>query len=205
MESIDAHPISPDEARASLAEIDRIILHTRRTLGHGAPSAIIILWGCIWVVGFAAQQYFPAFSGRIWLILDLLGIPASFLVARTQNATVKRPHSGKVGLSWLILFAFAVIWMLALGPWDLLRRPDLAFYGNVMNRKFAVFWATVPMFAYILMGLWLDRFFIYLGALVTLATVGGYLFIHHYFFLWMAIVGGGSLIGGGIFIRKFWK
>lgn len=205
METPQSPPISPEEARASLAEIDRIILHTRRTIGHGAPSAIIILWGFIWVVGFAGQQFCPQLGAKIWLFLDLVGIPGSILLARTRNAPVKRPHSGKVGLSWLILFAFAVIWMLALGPWDLLRRPELAFYGNVMNRKFAVFWATVPMFAYILMGLWLDRFFIFLGTLVTLATLGGYLFIHHYFFLWMAIVGGGSLIGGGIFIKKFWK
>ena len=77
--------------------------------------------------------------------------------------------------------------------------------SRTSDRKISAYWATVPMFAYIIMGLWLDRFFLVLGTLVTLATLAGYYFITDYFFLWMAVVGGGSLVAGGVFIRKNWK
>ncbi len=92
-----------------------------------------------------------------------------------------------------------------LGPWDLLNAHELARHAPQINRKIAAFWATVPMFAYILIGLWLDRFFIWLGALVTVATVVGYYFIGEYFYLWMAVCGGGALIASGLFIRKNWN
>jgi hypothetical protein len=61
------------------------------------------------------------------------------------------------------------------------------------------------MFGYLVMGLWLGRFFLWLGLLVTATTLVGYYFVSDYFFLWMALTGGGSLIAAGVFIRKFWR
>ena len=61
------------------------------------------------------------------------------------------------------------------------------------------------MFAYVIMGLWLDRFLLWLGVLVTVTTLIGFFFAPHYFFLWAAAAGGGSLVVSGAFIRKFWR
>ena len=62
------------------------------------------------------------------------------------------------------------------------------------------------MFAYVLMGLWLDRFFVWLGAFVTIATLVGYFFIAA---LLLSLDGGHwrrvAVRRSGLFIRKNWK
>ncbi len=78
-------------------------------------------------------------------------------------------------------------------------------YGRVVEHKMAVLWVTACMLAYVVMGLWLDRFLTWLGAAVTVATVIGFLFAPHYFFLWTAAAGGGALVISGVFIRRFWR
>jgi hypothetical protein len=206
MEQEQLPPITPEEARASLAEIDRIILHTRQTIARAGSAPIVILWGIIWMIGFADVQFFPQSPHWFWMILDLVGIVGSFRLGRWgRKSPTKNNYGGRIGISWLVLFAFGGIWLCLLGPWDLLTSQQMAHHGLELDRKIAAFWCTVPMFAYVLMGLWLDRFFIWLGALVTVATLVGYYGIENYFFLWMAVVGGGSLVAGGLFIRKNWK
>lgn len=207
MEQEQLLPITPEEARASLAEIDRIVLHTRQMIARGGSAPIVILWGVIWMIGYADMQFFPQTPHWFWGILDVVGIAGSFRFGRwARSSPVKNSNGGRIGLSWLILFAFGVIWLTILGPWSWeLNAHQLARYAPDFDRKIAAYWATVPMFAYILMGLWLDRFFVWLGAFVTAATLGGYFFITNYFFLWMAVIGGGSLVVSGLFIRKNWK
>ena len=205
MEYEPVAPISPEEARASLAEIDRIILLTRQSIARTGSAPIVIMWGVIWIIGYSATQFFPRNSGPFWAILTTLGIAGSALLGRAaRNQTIRGTYGSRIGLSWLVLFAFAVIWVLVLGPADLAWAHQV-HVTELLNRKIAAFWATVPMFAYVIMGLWLDRFFLWLGCLVTVATLFGYYAIHDYFFLWMAVVGGGSLIAGGLFIRKSWN
>jgi quinol-cytochrome oxidoreductase complex cytochrome b subunit len=205
MEPETIPPITPEEARASLAEIDRIALLTRQMIARGGSAPIVILWGVIWMIGYATMQFFPEAPRWFWLILDVVGIAGSIRFGRwSRKSPVKFANGGRIGISWLILFAFAVIWLTILGPWDP-NAHRLANYAPDLDRKIAAYWATVPMFAYVLMGLWLDRFFVWLGALVTLATLGGYFFLANYFFLWMAVIGGGSLVVSGLFIRKNWR
>ena len=206
MEQEQVPSISRDEARASLEEIDRIILLTRQTIARAGSAPIVIMWGVIWMIGYADMQFFPQTPRWFWVVLDLVGIAGSIRFGRwARKSPTKNPNNGRIGLSWLILFAFGGIWLSLLSPWDFLNANQLAKYGPDLDHKIAAFWATIPMFAYILMGLWLDRFFIWLGALVTIGTLAGYYLIHDYFFLWMAIIGGGSLVVGGLFIRKNWQ
>jgi hypothetical protein len=61
------------------------------------------------------------------------------------------------------------------------------------------------MFGFVMFGLWVGRFFVWLGLLVTALILIGYRYSGDYFNLWMAITGGGALIVSGVFIRKFWK
>jgi hypothetical protein len=207
MEHEQAPAITPEEARASLAEIDRIAQLTRQMIARGGSASIVILWGVIWIVGYADMQFLPDTPRWFWMILDVIGIAGSFRFGRwSRQSPVKNPHSARIGLSWLILFAFAGVWLAILGPWGwTLSTHEVARYAPVLDRKIAAYWATVPMFAYVLLGLWLDRFFVWLGAFVTIATLAGYFFLTGYFFLWMAVIGGGSLVAGGLFIRKNWK
>jgi hypothetical protein len=70
---------------------------------------------------------------------------------------------------------------------------------------FGAIQATIPMFAYVVMGLWLDHFILWIGLAVTALTLVGLFFLQPYFWLWMAVTGGGMLLGTGLYIRYQWK
>jgi len=194
-------PITRQEALSALEEIDRVRDHVRRTLAGGAMAPMLV----IWLVGFAFEQFIPN-AYRLWVVIDLIGIACSFyLGAFSRNAPVKGSGGARIGVSWLILFGYATLWSVLLYQSATASGPGWTAYGPMLERKMALLWVSVCMFAYVIMGLWLDRFLLWLGALVTAATLVGYLFEQRYFFLWVAAAGGGSLIVSGLFIRKFWK
>jgi hypothetical protein len=55
------------------------------------------------------------------------------------------------------------------------------------------------------MGLWLDRILSWLGALITVGTLVAFYFSPNYFFLWIAIGGGGALVASGAVIWRCWR
>jgi hypothetical protein len=204
MNSESNTPVTRQEALSALGEIDRVRNHVRRTLAAGVMSAMLILWGVIWIVGFSAEQFVPH-AYRVWLALDAVGITASlFLGVWSRKPTVDGPSSGRIGACWLVLFAYAALWSFLLVPSGALSGPGWADYAHVLEQKMALLWVTVCMFAYVVMGLWLDRVLLWLGILVTVASVAGFFFLQPYFFLWVAITGGGSLVVSGLLIRKTW-
>ena len=54
--------------------------------GYAKASPHFILWGLIWVAGYAGTDLFPAVVGPLWLVLDAIGIGGSFLLARAAAA-----------------------------------------------------------------------------------------------------------------------
>lgn len=196
--------ITLEEARASLADIDRTMQRIRHAIASGTAAPLLVTWGAVWMVSYSAEQFLPRFSQRIWCVLIIGGTIATLLSGLRQTpvkGTVSFPLMGRFGLAWLVLFAYAFLWATFLGPWEMPHGD----YGALLERKIAAFTCTVCMFAYVIMGLWLGRFLLYLGALVTLTTLVGYFFVPTYFYAWMAVTGGGSLMVTGLFIRKFWR
>jgi hypothetical protein len=198
-------PPSRDEARAALAEVGRILDQTRQAIAHGPTAPILILWGVIWLVADATTQFYPTAMQWLWLVLDIVGIGGSWWLATRHRLKVRRPGLRRVGVAWVILFIYAELWICLLLPvhWPQSAAQWQAFEPTY--RRLTAYAHTIPMFAYVVMGLWLGRFFIILGALVTALIVVGLCFIPNYFYLWLAVTGGGSLIISGVFIRTFWK
>jgi hypothetical protein len=196
---------SRDEARASLAEISRVIDQTRLAIVHGPTAPLLILWGVIWVIADVTTQFYPMAMEWLWLPLDLVGIAGSWWLVSPVRRKVKRPGQWRISAAWGILFLYAYLWIFLLEQTSWPRTNAQWQALEPTYRSLTAYAHTIPMFAYVIMGLWFGRFFIILGALVTVLIVLGLCFIPHYYYLWLAITGGGSLIISGIFIRKFWK
>jgi len=66
---------------------------------------------------------------------------------------------------------------------------------------------TFLMFAYVLMGIWLQTpILVTIGLAVTaLAWAGRLLLPPHFFLLWMAVFGGGGLFLPGLHVKLRWK
>ncbi len=66
------------------------------------------------------------------------------------------------------------------------------------NAFISLFWA----FAYMFAGAWVGWRLFAIGAVAAAAVVFGYLAIGAHYYLWMAACGGGTLIAGGLWLRK---
>ena len=92
-------------------------------------------------------------------MLNIAGLVASLIVGPwSRRSPIKGPNRGRMGLTWLILFGYGALWMTLLCPWEMAHRAGWQAYAALMDRKVMAFWSTVPMFGYVIMGLWLDRF-----------------------------------------------
>ena len=91
----------------------------------------------------------------------------------------------------VLLFCYGVLWI-----W--IARPTSGL-------EIGVFASTIAMFGYVVLGLWIDLIFLWIGLGVTVLTVGGYLFLPEVFDLWMGVLGGGTLFLSGVYIHRSWR
>ncbi len=161
---------------------------------YDVTSWILILWGVIWLIGYLVEYEGVGHEQTIWLLLDLIGFAGSIFIpwlsCRRKYATAPRPLLQR--LDWRIisfmasLAGFAVLWVFLLG---------------LKGRQIDAFVPAVFMLGYILAGFWVGRFFVVSGLIVTALVALCLLFAGPSFLLWMALLGGGALIGGGVYLR----
>lgn len=197
--------ISKSEAQLALDEINSAIDITRKAIACGPAAPILMLWGLIWVIGYSITHFAPRFTGMAWMVLVLIGALSSWWLGVKVQSPVKSPHDAKIGIFWLVLFAYAIGWLFLLAPGELPQGQEWVTRHPFDDKQVGAFFATVPMFAYVVGGIWLSRFFVGLGLFVTLLTFLGYYLLNDYFNLWMAFTGGGSLFLAGLYMRKYWR
>jgi len=177
--------------------------HVGRTIRHRATydgvGPILIVWGVIWAVGFCVAQFAPAVSNWTWLIGDAIGIGATVYLGWVRprggpflSESVRREER-KLWWFWFLLFTYGVMWLVILWPWR--------------TEQFGLFCVTLVMFAYIVMGLWFDMWFLFwVGLAATLIAGGGYVLLSVLMpgclNLWLGLAGGGTLVWSGLYLLR---
>lgn len=204
--------ISKLETEKILKETAETELRARRMVMYKGADVLYLIWGTIWMLGFAAQQYLPGklyHFGRfatpdfsmVWTVLVIAGGVASWLAFR-HRVPVKSSESKAIGIFWLVLFGYIYLWLFLLRP----LMPDSLFHSIENQRHFTAIITTVPMFAYVVMGLMgCGYYMVWLGLGVTVLTVMGLYVMPQYYYLWMAVLGGGALFLAGILTRRQWR
>lgn len=188
--------ITPNEAQESLAAINSMMQKMRRTVANGGAHYFLILWGIIWFFGFLGSHFFISkIAGYIWLGLDILGgfgsgVIGLLLRRRVRNTSVS-VTGRRIGLFWLTLFIYCILTIWIAGPMD--------------GKKFAMFIIIFVMVGWIAMGFLLSFFVGRLALFVTAVAFAGYFLLPEIFYLWMALLGGGTMIGCGLYIRFRWQ
>ncbi len=175
-----------EEASALLADVAGMEQRTKEFLTYSRISQSFILWGGIWFAGYASAHFLPAHAGWIWLGLDVFGVIASSVMA----VRVKRDHGYfrlRLPATVLTFIGFGLLWL---------------NLGHFSWREQTAFWPTLFSFALILFGMWVGRAFIIAAVVLTTLTLTGYAISGDYFDIWMAVVGGGALIGIGLWLRS---
>ena len=192
---MNANPITPDEAREALELIEDTTRQMRRLTAHGGIPFYLVLWGMIWILGFGATHFLGPNShavGTVWAVLSLLGLVASFGYGAWLGRRVHYSRGERVGLFWLA-------WL---------------FYGGLLvyfahprsGEQMSLMISLLAMMGYVISGLLYEsRFLVVLGLVVTGLIVAGYLLAPDSFNLWMAVLGGGSLVAAGLYIHRAWR
>ncbi|MEO6368592.1 MAG: hypothetical protein ABIP38_11450 [Steroidobacteraceae bacterium] len=194
-----AMTLSPQDASASLDEIDFADRRVRQYKGYREASPFLLLWGFIWLIANAVTGLAPAYAGRTWFAAVVIGSSLSLALVVMQSirssrsnrySDAQRARRGRsVAMIAITFFSFFPAVLTVLSPLN-------AMQGNAF---ISLFWA----FAYMMSGAWLGVRMFVAGLVTAIAILSGYLFLKDFYFLWMAFVGGGSLILAGLWLRKF--
>ena len=204
--------MEPTEAVAALDEIESSQKRMRARAQYKGADLIYAVWGVIWFVAFACQQ----FGGNIqftvgqvsiagpnilWTPLVLIGIVLSFIISRRRE-TIKDRNAWRFGVLWPIMFGYFYLWMFLLGP--LFNHGMLMSEEGILHSTAVI--STIPMCVYVLAGVMNGESYIaWVGGVVTVLTGIGLWITHDYFYLWMAVFGGGGLLTAGYISNRKWK
>ena len=183
--------ISQQQAADALRDIDVTETRSRalRNYQHGSP--ILFMWGVIWVIGYAASGLNPM-APLIWIPLTIAGILGSALLRRRALKgaadTMDRTKGLRIGLTSMVYFGFCC-----------------AAYAVMQPHNPVAYMAFPPLMvalSYSMVGIWFLPRYLWLGIALFALTVGGFFYVPEWFAYWMAIVGGGSLMLGSLWLRK---
>jgi hypothetical protein len=183
-------PISREDAADALREISRTQETTSRLQGYRHAAPHLIVWGLIWAIGYSAD-YYRADWRWVWPVLVVIGTAASFWFGMRSQ-----PKSMSAGsFSWPFVASFLAV-AVFIGAVFSIMQP-------VSGAQVGAFFPLLSALFYTLIGIWTraGRMLI-TGAALAVLTLVGFFGFREYFALWMAVVGGGGLILGGLWLAR---
>lgn len=181
-----------DEAQLALDQIRMAAEQTRRAVARSGTGWIFVIWGCVWFAGYLGSQLLGgARSGLLWFVLDILGGVATAIVGMRARRRVRVAHGWRMAGLSLALMAYVglLVWI----AWPMAAD------------RLVLFITVAISFGYVFVGLWLSPVLLWTGLVLTTLAILGWLLVPAYLGYWLAFLGGGGLIGLGIYILRAWK
>ncbi|MFB9262949.1 hypothetical protein ACFFWD_07150 [Bradyrhizobium erythrophlei] len=141
-------------------------------------------------LGYIANYTGPWRGYGIWLVIDLVGIAGSVGIASFSGVGPgARAFAIRLAMAFLLFIAFGIFCSVVLGHFG--------------PRQTLVFWPVFSMLFYALAGLWFGYAFIVIALCTSALIVTGYFYAAGpALLLWMAVVHGGALLLGGLWMRR---
>jgi hypothetical protein len=181
--------IQRQEAASTLEEIASTEQHSQKAYHYQKAAPHLFLWGVIWMIGYTVTYVRPHWY-PLWDVLAILGFVGSFFISfRARGSDSQASYGWRYGATFIAVFLFIAA-LFAIFP------PQSSLQIDAFFPLLIAIW-------YVLIGIWTRGTRVaLLGLALGLLTVGGYFWLQNYFLLWMAFVGGGSLILGGFWLRR---
>jgi hypothetical protein len=181
--------IDPREAASTLSEIDSIARRVRQSRIYHLCGLIMIWWGALVFAGNIATYLWPRSGGSIWLLVYAAGIAGSFAISAIGYSRNRvRTFNFRMLAAFLLFIAFGIF--------------TVSWLGHFTPRQMGTFWPIYFMLVYTIVGLWVGYAFVAIGLGITALTLIGYFYTGDWFLPWMAVVNGGGLILGGLWMRR---
>lgn len=168
------------QAQESLASITSARRRAFELRNYRQGGSTVTAWGFVWLSGYGAQQFIPHIAPWIWL----MGWVAALIWTLTRPRT---EYDVQALATWGVVLAFIGLLLLVIGA-D--ARIAAMVFGLVLAASYAV------------LGIWAGKRFAPLGALALLTSCIGWWLVPQWFFMAMALGGGGALIVGGLWLRR---
>jgi len=187
--------ITEREAAESLRDVERVSRRTHVASAYAVASPHLILWGLVWVVGYAGTGLTkPESWGWVWLPCIVIGSFGSAVLGRRAARSGAAKAGGAANQTARSLL-MALIIMLFMGSVYLVFKPTSTL-------PYLVFPALIMALTYALIGTFGLPRFTWIGAGIFIAVMLGYLLAPALMAFWIAAAGGGGLIMGGLWMRK---
>jgi hypothetical protein len=139
---------------------------------------------------------FTPYAWRTWLVLAVAGLVGDYLLHRARREKLSAEGQARWRLmqrrNALSSFVVVIFWI---GVYAVLEPRSLNQYCAFPAILMGVIYASIGVWASLPRYLWL-------GLSISVLTLLGYFFLAPWFPLWMAAVGGGGLMLGGLWMRK---
>jgi len=185
--------LTPDQAAQSLAEVESTQQRSRQAIGYSHSSPFLLVVGLFWLACYGATQFWPQHTGLIWgWGCAVFGAAMIGLMLRTRRARLDargRAINRNIGIMFgIIVPVFAIATVAVMWP--------------VGGLRIGAFVPLLYASIYTGMGLWMGPRYVVVGVAVFIGTLVGYYFLKEYFSLWMAVIGGGSMLLTGLWLRR---
>jgi hypothetical protein len=182
--------INPSEAESALASIRQTEDQMRKAVNASGGGYQMLIWGIIMMIGYTLNQFADRLSvatiAGTWITLSVIGNFVSVMMSVRMARKFHSPYGARIGAMLPIFILFGLVGALFVHPAGP-REINLLIYLLVM------LWLAM-------MGLWVKLSLLWISLVFTGLMLFGYMVLPDYFFLWLAIVGGGALIGSGLFL-----
>jgi|SRR5579872_281712 len=179
--------ITTREAHDALQEAALAERRSAESYSYSRSAPYCILWGLIWMVGYGGMTVLKGTDiAWLWLILSATGMAISFWIG-TGRTDGRSSNGWRMGSLFAIIAAFTFALFAILPPTNELQ---VGAYSPLLLSAI-----------YAALGLWLGVRYILLAAFLAALTLGAYFFQKEFFFVWMAVAGGGSLLLTGLWMR----
>jgi hypothetical protein len=182
------------EARALLKDVEGTEQRAREVLLYAHIGDHLILWGIIWGIGYSGAHLLAArnthFIAPMWFSLIVIGgiaTTAGVAEARRRSSGGRPKIDIRPALTVLASLFFIWLWI---------------YLGHLGWREQVAFAPTLFGTIFFVTGLWAGRLLSVLGAIFVGLTLAGYAWAGSWYDVWMAAVGGASLIAAGFWLRR---
>lgn len=187
--------IDPDSAQLALSDIARVERRAFEAAHYGDASNTFFLWSALTTFGYLFAHFAPNEARGGWVAVNILGVGGMAALGyisrlRGRRETGKRPIDHRPSLVHGTALLFGLLWFV------------LLTHGDVDYRAASTYFPTLFMFGLIVMGLWIGRFLIIIGVVVTVLVLAVYLWSGPWFDYLMAVCVGGVLAAAGVWFRR---
>ncbi|MFC0242321.1 hypothetical protein [Rhodopseudomonas telluris] len=179
--------IDAKQAAAALSDIETIVRQVRQSRIYDLTSLILMQWGALVIAGYIASYAWPRAAGWVWIAVNVVGVAGTFAIGMLARRRSGVGFDARIPLALLLFLAFGYL---------------NCYLGHFGPRELGVFWPIYFMTVYSIAGLWFGRAFVVIGVGIIILTLIGYFYVGPWFDLWMALVNGGGLILGGLWMRR---